>query len=294
MASEEYDESHVPRLLPIGQMLPLNSRKLMAPYVRAIAESMGLPTKASADEVLQLIEGKLAEEGREPRNVQVIIQRPTDEGAEDDTHVRLSVVDESGVIAEARVVVESGQQVRVREEDVESTHAHSDAEEAEAYIQLQQKELELNATLKELEEVRKKNEEAEEVFIAKDAQIERLMKQLQREKERYGQVWRMNCEQLMENDAVLASKDEQIVQLQERLHCMQSRETSGPGGSIPPTGPASSHSRSVVIDLARSNSGDTPPEERGEMALTHGVPVSATPGVVSPGNGSATQTHPSS
>ena len=34
---------------------------------------MDVPTTAAGDEVRQMIEGKLAEEGREPRNVQVIL-----------------------------------------------------------------------------------------------------------------------------------------------------------------------------------------------------------------------------
>ena len=93
-------------------------------------------------------------------------------------------------------MVESEQQVGVQEEDVGSTHTDAEEVEVEAYIQLQQQELELN---EELEEVRK-NAEAEEILIPKDAQIEQLLKQLQCKKERYGQVWRMNCE----HDAVLA------------------------------------------------------------------------------------------
>lgn len=215
----------------------------MASYVKAIADSMRLPTKASTDEVLQLIEGKLSEEGREPRDVKVIVQRPTDEGAEDGEHVCLFVVDDGGVITRARVAVESEQPARVR---VESTHTDVEAEDAEdeTYLQLQQKELELNATLEELDEVRKKNAEAEAALIDKDVQIEHLTNQLRREKERFRQVWRMNCEQLNEHDAVLASKEEEIVQLQERI-CMQSRAVV-PGEGVPLSS-STEGSRSAVI-----------------------------------------------
>ena len=61
-------------VFPEGRVLPMNSKRLLTVHLKAIAEHMGLPTRASADEIRQLIEGKLAEEGREPRNVQVVVR----------------------------------------------------------------------------------------------------------------------------------------------------------------------------------------------------------------------------
>ena len=51
--------------LPVGRVLPLSSRRMMATHIKAIAGSMKLPTKTSTDEVRQLIEGKLYEEGHD-------------------------------------------------------------------------------------------------------------------------------------------------------------------------------------------------------------------------------------
>ena len=34
---------------------------------------MGVPTEAATDEIRQMIEGKLAESEREPRNIQVVV-----------------------------------------------------------------------------------------------------------------------------------------------------------------------------------------------------------------------------
>ena len=84
--------------LPEGQVFALNSKRLLAVHVKAIAEGMGLPTKAATDELRQLIDGHLSEQGWEPPNVQVVIQ---EEGKE---FVSLYLVDESGVFKEIKVV----------------------------------------------------------------------------------------------------------------------------------------------------------------------------------------------
>ena len=73
-SGEEREESHVGSGLPEGRVLPLNSRRLVAEYVKAIAKSLDLSTRASTDEVRQMVEGKLSDSGHEPRNVQVVIQ----------------------------------------------------------------------------------------------------------------------------------------------------------------------------------------------------------------------------
>ena len=52
---------------------PLNSRRLTAAHLRAIAEAIGLPTGGSVDQLRQCIEGKLQTEREDP-NVVVIIK----------------------------------------------------------------------------------------------------------------------------------------------------------------------------------------------------------------------------
>ncbi len=63
--------------LPRGRQLPLNSRRLTASHMRQIAEALELPTKASPEELHQLIEGRLDDMGRQSRNVQAIVQETT-------------------------------------------------------------------------------------------------------------------------------------------------------------------------------------------------------------------------
>ena len=64
----------VVEVLPRGRTLPLNSKRLTGPLVQQIAKSMGLPTSASLEDTRQMLEGKIGEMEREPRNMQVVLQ----------------------------------------------------------------------------------------------------------------------------------------------------------------------------------------------------------------------------
>ena len=69
--SEENETGEVgaeSRELPHGKVLPLNSRRLTSTHLKQVAEKLELPTTGSADQIRQLIEGKL-QEGREVSNV---------------------------------------------------------------------------------------------------------------------------------------------------------------------------------------------------------------------------------
>ena len=59
---------HCARLL-----IPLNSKRLTAAHLKRLATALDIPTTAAGDEVRQMVEGKLGEQGREPRNVQVVL-----------------------------------------------------------------------------------------------------------------------------------------------------------------------------------------------------------------------------
>ena len=54
--------------------MPLNSRRLTAGHLRRLAAALDVPTGASTDELRQVIDGKLAEEGRETQNIQVVLE----------------------------------------------------------------------------------------------------------------------------------------------------------------------------------------------------------------------------
>ena len=63
---------------PAGKMnetpFPLNSRRLTGLYLRSIAKVIGLPTAGTAEETRVMIDGRLTEMGRDPRNVQVVVR----------------------------------------------------------------------------------------------------------------------------------------------------------------------------------------------------------------------------
>ena len=50
------------RELPRGRVLPLNSKRLTSAHLKQVAEKLELPTTGSADQIRQLIEGKLQED----------------------------------------------------------------------------------------------------------------------------------------------------------------------------------------------------------------------------------------
>ena len=81
-STEECDE------LSWGKMLPLNSKRLVLPQLRALASMLGISVKATAAQMRQLTEGKLIELDHETRSVQVIV-------GEDSW---LYLVDDTGVI----------------------------------------------------------------------------------------------------------------------------------------------------------------------------------------------------
>ena len=57
-----------------GQPLALNSKKLTVAHLKRLAEGLHLPTTTVVGEIRQIIEGKVAGEGHDPRNVQVLLQ----------------------------------------------------------------------------------------------------------------------------------------------------------------------------------------------------------------------------
>ena len=59
---------------------PLNSRRMKAVYLRRVADKLGLPSNATANDLRQIVEGKLREMGHEPGNLQVAVEEsPTTE-----------------------------------------------------------------------------------------------------------------------------------------------------------------------------------------------------------------------
>jgi len=120
--------------LPRGKLYPLNSRRLVAAYLRQIAETLGLPTAGSADEVRQLIEGKL-QETRDVNNIQVVVAEATVR------EVKLSLMDDDGVFVETPAVSRLAKETTVSEElcqELDEAHMRNEDLQTELTVTVQE------------------------------------------------------------------------------------------------------------------------------------------------------------
>ena len=81
--------------------MPLNSRRVTGPVLHSLATELGLPTSASTADLRQMVDGKLEDMGREPRDVLVVIEWETTE-AEGSGRVRL--LDGEGAFLDAELL----------------------------------------------------------------------------------------------------------------------------------------------------------------------------------------------
>ena len=185
----------------VGRPLPLNSKRLTSVYVQTIARAMELPMKGSVAETRQMIEGKLSDVGREPTNVQVIIQEDED-GAE-----QVSLTDVLGVflgpepILYPREEVSGGGRAEDREEP-------QDDEGADQSV--------ISRLEEELAESRARNKELE-------AKVSSVSGELARVKARVDEIWRINCAQVAAFDETITAKDTDIERLTVRVAELEAR-----------------------------------------------------------------------
>ena len=201
MASEGED-------LPLGKVLPLNSKRLKAAYVKALAEELNVPTSASTEETRALIEGTLEELDREPRNVQVIVQGLEDGGT------CLYLADQDGVFCQTR----AGDERPPTKEHPQSTERGDEGSGDEHWAN--QLESASEALAKSQERVRRLEQEitavhsqAEQTEKHLRSELARATQAVERGKERLKQVWKLNCEQVAEYEELLGAKDAELERL---------------------------------------------------------------------------------
>ena len=205
-----------------SRVLPLNSRRLTAALLRKIAHAMTLPTAVPAEQLRQLIDGKLIAMGKEPMNVQVVVTgaagtpalqdeggvfvETTDDGVEDGEH---SPEDRAALEEDA----ESLEELQSRLETVmrEKAEAESALEERSQRV----------ATL-----------EASETASA--ARIRDLIGELESEKERARTMWRLNCDQIARYDTELVERESEVTALRTQLEAEKKRTVSREV-EVPPT-----------------------------------------------------------
>ena len=199
---ESGEESHERPELPRGRVVPLNSRRLTAAHLKRVAEALKLPTTGSADQLRQLIEGKLESDKRvEATNVQVVIQE------EQCVELKLSLMDESGILLTTEPIRFSKQEAESDMEAVQEALADANKQNSELSDQL------ANAVQKweeEKAETARLSEELARVLAesssATEGENKKLKEELRAAKERYKRMWRMTCEQGREQEELLAAQ----------------------------------------------------------------------------------------
>ena len=168
----------------LSRPLPLNSKRLTGAVLRQIARGLGVPGTASADEVRQVVEGKLGELGRDPRNTQVC-------WVEVEEGLKVTLKDADGVFLEVEPE-ENGAQEEVEEEQV-------------------------NVEAGDVDALRQELEEAKAAQLSLEAELTTLRQKYEREKAKAKDLWSVNCAQLAEFDETLLEKEEEIAQLKDQL-----------------------------------------------------------------------------
>ena len=198
----------------------LNSRRLTAAQLQWLAETLDLPTNSPTEDLRPIIDGKLTEQDREPQNVQVAVHEVSG------VQVRLYLVDGTGVFHESEPLFRSQQAVPEQQKqfaDLQEALADATRQNEALIGRLEEQQAELDGLQQALEQAQAEwaleRQQAESRSSETTPTQEELVKlqDLQAEKERTRQIWRMNCQQLAEYDGALTAKDQEIAELKTRL-----------------------------------------------------------------------------
>ena len=229
-SSSEQDDSGT-EWIPQGQSYPLNSKRLRIVHLQRIAESMELPASGTAAVTRQLIEGKLMEMGKEPRNAQVVIQSENS---------AIYLIDENGIICvcepREHVTTHETQPVDARREEpstVRSALRDTGDELVELQRTLESQGQELRATLESLHTTQEALDAERRRCEQQNTELDEARSALEKEKRKVKRIWRDKCEQQLAHEEAIDEKDMEIARLKARLLALTS-PASAPtsGGSV--------------------------------------------------------------
>ncbi len=212
-----------------GRWLPLSSRRLNRNHLQLVAESLGLPTGMSLEELRQVIDGKLADTNRDPRNVQLVIQETAK------TEMKILLVDESGVFQRSESVLQAradeGEELAgVRLELEEALQQNRDLRGQLQDGQAEDVMPELDFTAEKVNktdgargrvQLEEQIRELTERTQASQEEVQQLQEALQAEKDRSRQLWTKSCKQLAEQEALLADTEVEVSELKTELRRTQ-------------------------------------------------------------------------
>ena len=172
--------------------VPLNSKRLTAGQLRRLAVALGVPSSGSPADVRLIIEGKLTELGREPQNVQVVMEEGTPTAG-------LRLQDESGTFVTVEAEEPTHPEELVEEPVVETDGLQEDNDEDD-----------ISSLRQALEEVTLQKQTLEE-------EVEGLKQELGNSRSRITELWKMSCTQVQEYDRIVAAKDDEITKLRSQI-----------------------------------------------------------------------------
>ena len=170
---------------------PLNSRRMKKLYLRKVAEKLELPSTATANDLRQMIDGKLWEMGHEPQNVQVAVQESQDGEV-------MQLLGAYGVFLELEIEPTRPECDVDSQDDDLSSHADSHNSNPNPFLE------------EELETLQGERDELRE-------QVEQLKDDLTEEKQQVKELWRRNCTQSAQMDCLLQEKDAEILKLRQQV-----------------------------------------------------------------------------
>lgn len=233
---------------------PLNSRRLTSPYLMCISRALGLPTNGTVEETRLMIEGKLTEMGREPRNVQVIVS------VEDDVEA-VSLQDGSGVFVRAGCPsseASGGGAGGSREDRRTTVSANRESEDERSEHDDSSLADELAESRAHNEELTALNEDLSQEVSSLREEVSSLREQLGRETERAGEMWKANCAQVVAFDETITAKDAEIERFLAGVAVLEAPRGVGATTSSTTHAPTvctfNAHVRSCIANCARYTS----------------------------------------
>ena len=211
-----------------GRAFPLSSRRLTLTHLHAIAQALKLPTSASGEDILLMIEGKLGEMGRNPRTVQVCTDNPVPGGGSGIAVVGLQ--DQNGLFLKIErdmpwfSVQEEDHCLEIHplDDNFSAVSGESESpEQTELARILETCQLELQSLKEVLAHERERACTLQVEVELSTGEASRLREELQVEKDKVSGMWQMHCSQLARWDAEGAERDAEIAQLKARIAVLE-------------------------------------------------------------------------
>lgn len=188
---------------------PLNSKRLTALHLRALARALELPITGSADQLRQCIEAVVARD-HEYQNVVVTVRETLK------MECVVALTDSDGEFVVCDPVYRVARRVHFEEEAPGSEELRQQLDEVHRLLE--------SAVGREREQAQQIDELQDllrECEVQATDTCDELRQKLDEEKERARASWQSNCESLAQQDTVIGAQDEKIASLRRRITQME-------------------------------------------------------------------------